>query len=291
MTLPDESGTQHVTIPGPAGQPLNLLKAGGPARAEMPPILLVHGAWHGAWCWRGKMMPWLVQQGHQVSAMDLRGHGNSPAVSSMRFNRIAGYADDVAAAIAAHERPPVVIGHSMGGFVCQHLLARGTSLAGCVLMATVPSYGVWKVTARIALHRPVDFLKTNLLMSLWPLVEDPRKAATMFLDAGADGEELRAFHEQLCDESWLAFIDMLLLALPGKPAKQVPTLVIGGEKDTLFDPQSQRHTAARLSAPCHIIKDAPHNLMLAGSWQQTAHTLTTWLEEQFANTARQTAPG
>ena len=37
--------------------------------------ILVHGAYHGKWCW-DKVVPILEKEGNQVYAIDLPGHGN-----------------------------------------------------------------------------------------------------------------------------------------------------------------------------------------------------------------------
>ena len=37
-------------------------------------FLLVHGAWHGAWCWE-RVIPWLARAGHMAAAIDMPGHG------------------------------------------------------------------------------------------------------------------------------------------------------------------------------------------------------------------------
>ena len=41
--------------------------------------VLVHGAWHGAWCWN-KVVPLLKKEGHATVTLDLPGHGedNTP---------------------------------------------------------------------------------------------------------------------------------------------------------------------------------------------------------------------
>jgi pimeloyl-ACP methyl ester carboxylesterase len=44
---------------------------------NMAEILLVHGAWHGPWCWNG-VAGRLVGYGHQVHAVRLRGHDRPP---------------------------------------------------------------------------------------------------------------------------------------------------------------------------------------------------------------------
>src|SRR6476661_688640 len=50
-----------------------------PAGTAYPtPILFVHGAWHGAWCWEEHFLDFFAERGHRVAALDLRGHGASP---------------------------------------------------------------------------------------------------------------------------------------------------------------------------------------------------------------------
>lgn len=77
----------------------------------MSDILLVHGACHGAWCWREVIEP-LHALGHTVRAIDLPGHGdNHAAIDDITLE---AYADAV---IAALDGPSILVGHSMGGFV------------------------------------------------------------------------------------------------------------------------------------------------------------------------------
>ena len=80
----------------------------------MSTFVLVHGAWHGAWCWE-KVVPLLEDAGHTVVAPDLPGHGEDgtpPSELSMQ-----SYADRVVAAVDEQPEPVVLVGHSMGGIV------------------------------------------------------------------------------------------------------------------------------------------------------------------------------
>jgi pimeloyl-ACP methyl ester carboxylesterase len=77
--------------------------------AEPLPVVLVHGAWHGAWCW-SKQLSELDRRGIEAVAVDLPGHGSSPEP----FGDLYGDAATVAAAVAA-VGPAVVVGHSYGG--------------------------------------------------------------------------------------------------------------------------------------------------------------------------------
>lgn len=76
----------------------------------MARFLLVHGSWHGAWCWRD-VLPLLRQGGHEAEAIDLPGHGQdrTPAADAT----LDAYAEAV---VAALHPDTVLVGHSMGGY-------------------------------------------------------------------------------------------------------------------------------------------------------------------------------
>jgi pimeloyl-ACP methyl ester carboxylesterase len=78
----------------------------------MNTYLLVHGSWHGAWCWE-KVVPLLTQAGHQVITLDLPGHGNdqTPAAEVS----LQTYADSICKVLDAQPEAVILVGHSMGG--------------------------------------------------------------------------------------------------------------------------------------------------------------------------------
>jgi pimeloyl-ACP methyl ester carboxylesterase len=79
---------------------------------ELPLVVLVHGAWHGAWCWAGVQAE-LDSRGVPTLAVDLPGHG----ASTLPFTDLAGDAAHVADVVARAGRPVVLVGHSYGGAV------------------------------------------------------------------------------------------------------------------------------------------------------------------------------
>lgn len=80
----------------------------------MSTYLLVHGSWHGAWCW-DKVVPLLQREGHTVIAVDLPGHGGDH--TPVPHITLQSYAERVCAAIDAQSEPVILVGHSMGGMV------------------------------------------------------------------------------------------------------------------------------------------------------------------------------
>lgn len=77
-----------------------------------PPIVLVHGAWHGAWCFAG-LQHALDELGLPSYAIDLPGHGTS----GEPFGTLHSDAAAVAAMLRRLGTPSVLVGHSYGGAV------------------------------------------------------------------------------------------------------------------------------------------------------------------------------
>jgi pimeloyl-ACP methyl ester carboxylesterase len=93
----------------------------------MTTFVLVHGGFHGAWCWKRIVGP--LGQRHAVVAVDLpgRGPGGRP--------ELAAYLDTVADAVEHAEPPVVLVGHSLGGvIVSQFVEHRPDAVDGLVLV-------------------------------------------------------------------------------------------------------------------------------------------------------------
>jgi len=76
--------------------------------------VLVHGAWHGGWCWE-RVIPLLENQGHRVIAPDLPGHGKD--VTPFSGITLQTYVDRITESVRMYDHPVVLVGHSMAGVV------------------------------------------------------------------------------------------------------------------------------------------------------------------------------
>lgn len=89
----------------------------------MSTFVLVHGGWHGGWCWR-RLVPLLAAAGHQVHTPTLTGTGDRAHLGGPD----TGLADHVADVLAVLElddlRDVVLVGHSSGGPVLQGVAQR-----------------------------------------------------------------------------------------------------------------------------------------------------------------------
>ncbi len=75
-------------------------------------FVLIHGAWHGAWCW-SRLQESLTSLGALSTAIDLPGHGADAAPPDGLT--LDSYADRVLEVLADIDEPVVLVGHSLGG--------------------------------------------------------------------------------------------------------------------------------------------------------------------------------
>jgi pimeloyl-ACP methyl ester carboxylesterase len=85
-------------------------------------IVLVHGAWHGAWCWAGVISE-LDRLGDRGYAVDLPGHGQNHWDCSQV--KLATYVDSVVKFIEERDlRDVLIAGHSLGGLTISGVTAK-----------------------------------------------------------------------------------------------------------------------------------------------------------------------
>jgi pimeloyl-ACP methyl ester carboxylesterase len=80
----------------------------------MSTYLLIHGSWHGAWCWY-KVLPRLERAGHRVVATDLPSLG----IDRTPIGQISleTWTDSVCRILDAQDEPVILVGHSRAGIL------------------------------------------------------------------------------------------------------------------------------------------------------------------------------
>jgi len=78
-------------------------------------FVLLHGAWHGGWCWDGVIKS-LEKAGHTAEAPTLPGHQPEDDRSGIQFE---DYVDGIVRVLEKQAVPVVLVGHSSAGFLMQ----------------------------------------------------------------------------------------------------------------------------------------------------------------------------
>ncbi len=253
-----------------------------PARPQdVPPLLFLHGAWHGAWCWQ-PFVDFFAAEGFHCYAVDLAGHGAAPRPADYDRRRVRDHLPTLKAALAAIDpaRPPCLVAHSMGGWLAQMLLAEPepAGVAGAVLVAPVPASGVpVRTSLKIMLRYPASFARPMLLQSM--AITGLRMARRFFHGPDKPEGEVAASTARLRPEGALACLDLVLGLSRVNPSRvrRVPTLVLAAGRDYLFPSASERRLARRLGADFEEFPDLPHNLMEDPRYREVARAIHRWL--------------
>lgn len=203
----------------------------------MTTFALVHGAWHGAWCWE-QLTPLLQQAGHaghEVVAMDLPSEDGTATFDT--------YADVVCAALDGHDDDVVLVGHSYNGNTIPLVAARRPVRHLVYLCAMVPDIGrsvVDQMGDEPEMLNPVAYEQglsapDGQLRQVWT---DLDLACAMFY-GDCDEPTTKAAIERLRPQS--AYPAILPTSLTEHPS--VPTTYVVCSDDQILRPGWSRRTA------------------------------------------------
>jgi len=195
-------------------------------------VVLVHGSFHGAWCW-DRVLPLLQGEGLTVEVPDLPTVGEDTEA-------LGTFDDDVAAVVAALDRtgPALVCAHSYGGLVAgalNHPNVRRIALLAALMADEEDDPGAMLAsTVDPALLAAISFDNQGVASP------DPDRAGACFY-----GD---------CDAATAAWARGLLLPQSAEPLsrrmpppawRRVPTTYLVCTKDRAILPERQREMAAR----------------------------------------------
>lgn len=260
----------------------DILRRGpAPDATDKPPLLFVHGAFAGAWCWDEHFLPFFADLGYSCHAINLPGRKDAPDHDRMHEYGIGDFTDSVLTAIDGLPRPPVLLGHSMGGFIAMRA-ALEREVAGAVLLSSVPPTGLAAPAVVLALSRPMLIWEIARVQSLGDSEATLEALRQAIFNTHVPEETSARLMPHFQAESHRAVIDLHTVMVPplmGLRGK--PVLVLGAMKDNLIPPSFVHGTAAFLGTHAHIFEGMGHAIMLEAHWKEAAETIADWLAEVF----------
>jgi pimeloyl-ACP methyl ester carboxylesterase len=251
-----------------------------PERDKKPtPLLFVHGMCHSASCWEN-FLPYFARHGYESHAVSLRGHCESYGSGKVKWSSASrDYVADLERAVGTLDTPPVLIGHSMGGYVVQKYLETHDSPAA-VLLASIPVNGSGWFALRYIRRHPVQALKYMLLFDPGQLLATPQLLKELVFSPSIPDSDIAKYFEKLQPESYLMTLETLFVSLP-KPRKvKTPVCVIAAENDAMFSTGEEQATALAYNTVADIVPGMAHGMMLEPEWQSVADRIISWLNEK-----------
>jgi len=180
-------------------------------------------------------------------------------------------------AVVALPAPPVLVGHSMGGFVVQKYL-EDHKAPGAVLMCAVPPQGLMSAAMGMMFSKPGMMKDLNSLMSGGKASLETLREALFAQEVSLD--DLKRYYKGSQSESHRAIWDMSLFGMPrtGR-VKRTPLLVQGAEFDHLIPASLVEMTARSYGVEANIFSGMGHGLMLERDWKKPAQQILDWLGE------------
>ena len=190
---------------------------------------------------------------------------------------IADYVSDVGAVADQLPHNPVVIGHSLGGFVVQKYLESHAAPAA-VLIASAPPQGAGAGMLRTAaslLRVTTRHLwrtaKTTLAGESAPCFSEPDWVREMYFSPHTPESLVVRYAERVEREQIGRFaLDMALLNLPKPDRVRTPMLVLGAQCDRSVTPGEVRATARAYRTQAEIFPNMGHDMMLEPGWAAVA---------------------
>ena len=241
-------------------------------RSRRKPLYMLHGELGGSWLWH-RFLGFFAPRGWEGHALNLRGHYWSETADFDELD-FGSYVDDVVAGAATMPRPPIVIGHGMGGLLALRLAQERPVSALILLSPALPAELLDPPPAHMVRLLPRQYRREllgwdgapDLLQRQNP---DLTRADVMRI------QHLMGMESGAARREMLEGVSVSLDDLPN-----VPKLVVGAGLDRFFPEPDSERLAEWLGADYQPFGAHSHYGLVVGeeTYEQVAEAIRAFLE-------------
>ena len=252
-----------------------------------PPLLFVHGSYHGAWCWAEKWQPYFAERGYKTVSISLRSQAGSERAEGRKFaGTLKTHADDIEDVVRRFAAPPVMIAHSFGGLVAELYASQPRApLAGMALVASVPPSGNSDIIQRITKRSIWDSARITWGFITKSFLKSSADTRFLFFGPDLDEAELLKYQRLLQDNaSPVPLLDVrnlnaeLPISAPIPETYNSNAFVGGGAADCVVDVPAVEELARHFGVQPLIWENLGHDVMLDAGSEVVAADLAAWLQ-------------
>jgi non-heme chloroperoxidase len=255
-------------------------------KSKKDTILFVHGAFCGGWVF-DDFKSLFEANGYQCLTPDLPYHDQQyrgrPA-TKLGNTSLTEYADFLEDYIKELGEPPILVGHSMGGLLCQMLAARGL-VKSVILLAPCAPWGILPTTFyEYANAMGIAMMSPALLGR--PLMPNFAVAIDQSLHQ-LSKEKQREIYKHFVPESGRATYEIFHWGFDIHSASYVaardvkcPVLTIAARKDRINPPSTVKQIHRRYKNKqneFHYAKESSHWIVSEDGWEILAQHGVDWL--------------
>jgi pimeloyl-ACP methyl ester carboxylesterase len=241
-------------------------------RSRRKPLFLIHGELGGSWLWH-RYLGYFAPRGWEGHAINLRGHYWSETVDFAEVD-FTTYLDDVLAGAELMPRPPIVVGHGMGGLLAMRLAQERPLSALVLLSPALPAQLLEPPPAHMVRLLPRHF-RRGLLGWDGPFEVLQRSNPDLTPADVMRVQHMMGAESGAARRQMLEGVEVDLEQLP-----DVPRLVIGAGLDRFFPESDSERLAEWLGATYQPYGAHSHYGLVIGeeSYEQVADAIRAFIE-------------